>query len=56
MQIGNSSSAIRLPAGQLVGLLVASGLQLLSLKNRRMAVGCTLLVLGLLVLGAKSKG
>jgi hypothetical protein len=56
MQIRNSTSAIGFPSGQFIGLAVASGLQLLSRQDRRVVVGCTLVVLGLLVLAAKSKG
>jgi membrane-associated phospholipid phosphatase len=56
MQIRNSTSAIGFPSGHLIGLAIASGLQLLSRQDRRVVVGCTLVVLGLLVLAAKSKG
>lgn len=40
---------------QLVGLAVASGLSLISMQDRRVLVGCSLLILGLLVLGSKSR-
>jgi len=48
-------SAGPVSAMQLVGLVVTGGLQLLSRQDRRVLVGCSLLILGLAVLGSKAR-
>jgi hypothetical protein len=43
-------------AAQVLGIAVATGLRLLSRQDQRVMIGCSLLLLGLLVIGSKSRG
>ncbi len=46
---------LTLAAPQLIGLAIASGLQLLAPRDRRAVVGCVLFALGLIVFASQSR-
>jgi hypothetical protein len=51
----SSSSTVQVPFTQFIGIAVATGLGMLSRREGRAIVGCSLLLLGLAVLAANKR-
>jgi hypothetical protein len=55
MQTTSYTYSAPVSAAQVLGIAVATGLRLLSPQDRRVVVGCSLLLLGLMVIGSKAR-